>query len=107
MLASKNFRKRCKRTFLQETLRKIPQKLIAGDLHEEGLAFAFTRCVSHAPRPYGEAFGVEAVAGFDFAGGDGKRVIKVGGVGEIAHAKLIEPFERAGAGLAADDHVDG
>jgi hypothetical protein len=60
--------------------------------------------------PNGESFGktirTEAEAGFDFAFCDRKGVVKVGGVGEIAHAELIEPVERAGARFAADDDVD-
>ena len=70
------------------------------------MAFAFAALREPRPQDFGKAFWSEAVAGFDFAGGDRERVIKVGGVGEIAHAELIEPFERAGARFAADDHVD-
>ena len=75
-------------------------------MHVDGLAFAFTALREPRTQAFREAFRGEAVAGFDFAGSDGERVIKVGRVGEIAHAKLIEPFERASAGFAADDHVD-
>ena len=75
-------------------------------MHEDRLAFAFAALREPRPQAFGEALRSEAVAGFDFAGSDGERVVKVGGVGEIAHAELIEPFERAGAGFAADDHVD-
>ena len=60
-----------------------------------------------AYRAFGETFGSEAVAGFDAAVGDGERVVEIGGVGEIAHAELVEPIVRAGPFLAEDDDVDG
>jgi len=81
------------------------QKLFSNDLHEHGLAFAFAALREPRAEAFGEAFGGEAEAGFHFSIGDGKRVIEIGGVGEVAHAELIEPIERAGAGSAADDYV--
>jgi hypothetical protein len=50
-------------------------------------------------------FGGEAEAGFELAFGDGESVVKVGGVGEVSHAELIEPVEWAGAGFAPDNDV--
>jgi len=35
----------------------------------------------------------------------GKRVVEVRGICEIAHAELIEPLERASAALAANDDI--
>ncbi len=81
------------------------QKLLADNLHLNGLAFAFAALREPRAEAFGKTFGGEAEAGFDFSVGDGKRVVEVGGVGEIAHAKLIEPIERAGAGGAVDDYV--
>ncbi len=77
-------------------------------MDRHGLAFAFAALGEPGGEAFGEAFGSEAEAGFDFAVGDGERVVEVGGVGEIAHAELIEPIERAGAGFAAndDDYVE-
>jgi hypothetical protein len=84
---------------------KIPKKLFAGDLHKDGLAFAFASLIEPCAEPFGEVFWGEAEAGFELAVGDGKSIVKVGGVGEVAHAELIKPIERAGAGFAADDDV--
>ena len=70
-----------------------------------GLAFAFAALREPGAKAFGEAFGSEAEAGFDFSVSDRKGVVKVGGVGEVAHAELIEPIERACAGFAADDDV--
>ncbi len=72
-----------------------------------GLAFAFAALCEPGGQALGEAFGSEVETGFDLAISDRKRVVEVGGVGEVAHAELIEPIERAGAGFAADDNVDG
>ena len=70
-----------------------------------GLAFAFAALREPGGEAFGETFGSEAEAGFDFSVGDGERVVEVGGVGEIAHTKLVEPIERAGAGSAADNYI--
>ena len=45
-------------------------------------------------------------AGLDNSVSDGKGIVKIGGIGEIAHAELIEPLERASAALPANDHLD-
>ena len=70
-----------------------------------GLAFAFAALREPGAEAFGEAFWREAEADFDFSIGEGKGVVEVGGVGEVAHAELIEPIERAGASFAADNHV--
>jgi hypothetical protein len=79
--------------------------LFAGDVHHHRLAFAFAALRKPGGEALGEAFGSEPEAGFDSAVSDGQGVVKFRGVGEVAHAKLIEPFERAGAGFAADDNL--
>lgn len=71
-----------------------------------GLAFALATLRQPGGKAFGEPFGGEAEAGFDPAIRDRKRVVKVSRVGEIAHAELIEPIERAGAAFAANHHVD-
>jgi hypothetical protein len=77
------------------------------DFDEHGLAFAFAALGEPSGEAFGETFGSEAIASFDAAVGDGERVVEIGGVGEIAHAELVEPIERAGVFLAEDDDVDG
>ena len=43
---------------------------------------------------------------FDLAVANWERVVKFGRSGEIAHAKAIEPSERAGTPLAGSDNLD-
>jgi hypothetical protein len=75
-------------------------------LNDDRIALAFAALHEPCGEAFGETFWREAKAGFDFAVGNGESVIKFGGVGKVAHAELIEPIERAGAGFAADDYVD-
>jgi len=70
------------------------------------MTFAFAALGEPGGEAFGEAFGGEAIAGFDAAIGDGERVVEIGGVGEIAHTELIEPIERTGLFLAKDDDVN-
>jgi len=75
-------------------------------VYRYGLAFALATLRQPGRKAFGEPLGSEAETGFDLAIGDGKRVVKIGGVCEIAHAELIEPIERAGARLSANDYID-
>ena len=86
-------------------LYKLP--LQNGDFDEDGLALAFAALSEPGGQAFGEAFWGEAIAGFNAAVRDGERVVKVGGVGEISHAELVEPVEGAGFFLAEDEDVDG
>jgi hypothetical protein len=92
--------------FFRRQFRKFPKTLFARDLHDDWLAFAFAALREPRAKSFGETLGREPEARFDSSFCHGKRVIKIGGVGKVAHAELIEPFERAGASLAADHHVD-
>ena len=74
---------------------------------EDGLAFAFAALGQPGGESFGEAFGREAVASFDAAVGDGESVVEIGGVGEIAHAELVEPVEGARPSFAANQDIDG
>ena len=47
-----------------------------------------------------------AQSGFDLAVADWERIVKFGRSGEIAHAKAIEPIERAGTAIAGSDNFD-
>jgi len=78
-----------------------------GDFDEDGLAFAFAALREPSGQAFGKAFWGKAITGFDAAVRDGKRVVEVGGVGEISHAELVEPIEGAGFFLAEDQDVDG
>jgi hypothetical protein len=75
-------------------------------LYDYGLAFAFAALRQPCGETFSKPFRSKAKTGFDLAIGDGKSIVKVGGVGEIAHAKLVEPIERADASCAAYHNVD-
>jgi hypothetical protein len=79
--------------------------LFAGDVHKYWLAFAFAALREPGGQAFGESFGSQPETGFDSALSHGQSVVKFGGVGKVAHAELIEPFERASAGFAADDNL--
>ena len=85
---------------------KLPENLFASDLHCHGLAFAFAALGEPGCKTFRKTFGRQAEACFHLAIGYGKCVVKVGGVGEVAHAEFIEPIERAGAAFAANHYVD-
>jgi hypothetical protein len=72
----------------------------------DGLAFAFAALGQPGGEAFGEALGSEAETGFEAAVGEGQGVVEIGGVGEIAHGELIEPFEGTGAALAVDEYLD-
>jgi len=71
----------------------------------DGLAFAFPTLGEPGGQAFGKTLGGEAKAGFEASISDGQGVVKVGGVGEIAHGELIQPLERARPALAADQHI--
>lgn len=77
------------------------------DFDEDRLAFAFAALGEPGGEAFGETPGSETVAGFDAAVGDGESVVEIGRVGEIAHAELVEPIERAGLFVTENDDVDG
>jgi hypothetical protein len=70
------------------------------------LALAFAALGEPGGETFRETFGGQAEAGFEAAVGEGQGVVEIGGVGEVAHGKLIEPFERAGASLATDEDIN-
>lgn len=74
---------------------------------EDRLALAFAALGEPGSETFRETLGREAIAGFDAPVGDGERIVEIGGVGEIAHAELIEPVEGAGLFISEDDDVDG
>ncbi len=55
---------------------------------------------------FGQAFRLDSKARFYKAIGEWKRVVKFGLASEIAHAKVIEPVERAWPALGACNHLD-
>ena len=73
------------------------------DLHR--LTLAFTTLREPSRQAFSETFWGEAKTSFDLAIGDRKGIVKFGRVSEVAHAELIQPFERAELRLAPNDHV--
>src|SRR5947207_14283591 len=82
------------------------RNLFASDLHGHGLAFAFATLREPGGQAFGKAFGSKTETCFHLAISHWERVVKVGSVDEVAHAKLIEPVEQAGAGFPANRDVD-
>jgi hypothetical protein len=89
------------------TLLNCMKKLKRIDFDEDGVALAFAALGEPSGETFRETGRSEAEAGFDAAIGDGERVVKVGGVGEVAHAELVEPIERAGFSVALNHDVHG
>ena len=74
------------------------------DMH--GLTFALAALGKPVSEALGKTFGSETITGLDAAIGNRESVVEIGRVGEIAHAELVEPIERAGFSFAADEDVD-
>lgn len=53
-----------------------------------------------------QAFGLDAVTRFDETFGNGECVVKLGLAGEVAHTKIVQPIERTGMALGAQDDVN-
>ena len=75
-------------------------------MNANGLAFTFAALGEPGGEAFGEAFGSEAEAGFQAAIGNRESVVELGGVGEVAHAELVEPVHRAGFTFTADEDID-
>jgi hypothetical protein len=74
-------------------------------LHYDRLTLAFASLREPCPQTFGKALRRQAEAGFDLAIRQWKSVVEIRGIREIAHAELIEPIQRAGAALAANDYI--
>ena len=74
-------------------------------MHDDRLTLAFAALREPRSQAFGKAFRSQAEAGFDLAIRQRKRVVKIRGIRKIAHAELIEPIQRAGAALAANDDI--
>jgi hypothetical protein len=74
-------------------------------LHYDRLTLAFAALREPCPQTFGKALRRQAEAGFDLAIRQWKCVVEIRGIREIAHAELIEPIQRAGAALAANDYI--
>lgn len=72
----------------------------------DGLPFAFAALGEPSGEAFGKALRRQPEAGFHAAIGKGQGVVEVCGVSEVPHRELIEPFKRAGAALAADQHIN-
>ena len=72
----------------------------------DGIAAAFATFGEPFGQGQRQPRGSDAKSRFELAFGQGECVIKFGGTGKIAHAKRVQPVERAGAPLAGDNHFD-
>src|SRR5438552_13498904 len=90
-------RLRCITEFVSQTnLREIQEKLRTRDVHGYRLAFPFATLCQPRGEACGKTFRSEAETGFDLTIRDRKGVVKVGGVGKIAHAELRSEERRVG-----------
>ncbi len=78
----------------------------SGNLDLHGCALAFAALGKPGAKALGEALRAKPKPGFDFAVAEGQGIVKIGGISEIAHAELIQPFEGAEAFLAANQRLD-
>jgi len=74
-------------------------------MYDDRLAFAFATLREPRAQSFRKPLRSKTKAGFNLAIGERQSVVEFGGVGEITHAKLIEPFERARLGLTADHDI--
>src|SRR4029077_6355482 len=70
------------------------------------LAFAFAALCQPSGHPFGNTLRGKPEARLPFSGANRQRVVKVRGVGEVAHAELVQPLQWTGAPLPAKHHVD-
>jgi hypothetical protein len=70
------------------------------DLH--GLAFAFSALRQPSAETLCKALRSDAKAGFYLTFGKWQGVIKFRGIGEIPHAELIQPLQRANSPLSTN-----
>ena len=71
-------------------------------MHNYWLACTFSTLREPCAETFSKALGREAEACFQEAVGHRQRVVKIRRIGEIAHAELIKPFQRAGLALSAN-----
>ena len=73
----------------------------------DGLDMALAALREPGREGRGKALRCSAEADFHATLGGGEGVIELGGIGEVAHAELIQPLERAGSPLPCNDDVHG
>jgi hypothetical protein len=71
------------------------------------LTVAFSALIEPCGERRSELIGFNAKAGFETAFACGKRIVKIGGICEIAHAETIQPVERTRLAFISDDEIDG
>jgi len=75
------------------------------DFYDYRLTFAFATLREPCAQAFRKPFRSQTKASFNLAIGNGQSVIEFGGIGEIAHAELVEPLERARLGLTANHNI--
>src|SRR5437667_11220630 len=73
--------------------------------HLNGLAIAFAALREPCGKRFGKSFRCDAKTHFHSAFASRQRVVKLDRIREVAHAEVIEPFERARSWFAANDDV--
>ena len=85
----------------------LGQRRLGGtNLHPDRLPLTFASPRKPIAHRFGQPRRRYPQPGFDLAVAGRQCVVKFGLTGEIAHAKAVEPIERAGAPLDADEDFD-
>ena len=69
------------------------------------LAFPFATLRQPGGESFRETFGSEPETCFEAAIGKGQGVVEISGIREVAHAELVQPVERTGFLLTANDDI--
>ena len=81
---------------------------VRGELRfdQHRLPFPFAALREPGGQAFGKLLGSKTEADFELSIGDGQSVVKIGRIGEVAHAELVQPFQRARAPLATNYYVN-
>jgi len=75
------------------------------DFDANGLSLALSPLREPSRESFGETFWREAEARLDEARGNGEGIVEFGGVGEVAHAELVQPLQGAKIALTANEDL--
>ena len=70
------------------------------------LPFAFAALRQPRRQAIGKTLWAQAKTRFNLPIGNGQSVVKFNRIGEVTHAELVQPLQRAGAALATNHNID-
>ena len=77
----------------------------ANDFHLNWTTGTFAALRQPLGKTFGKTLRPKPETGFHEAVGNRKSIVKVGGIGEIAHAELVQPLQGAGFALATNQNI--